>query len=85
MFMHPSMLFEIDEFDTVFNALKFTKDGRGESIMEKLLRFYGASNGIYKMRKLSIRNNDGKKTDDDRKKDIYLQPYQDHKTHNYLL
>jgi hypothetical protein len=61
------MLFEIDEFDTVFNALKFAKDGRGESIMEKLLRFYGASNGIYKMRKLSIRNNDGKKTDDDRK------------------
>ena len=67
MFMHPSMLFEIDEFDTVFNALKFAKDGRGESVMEKLLRFYGASNGIYKMRKLSIRNNDGKKTDDDRK------------------
>ena len=67
MFMHPSMLFEIDEFDTVFNALKFAKDGRSESIMEKLLRFYGASNGIYKMRKLSIRNNDGKKTDDDRK------------------
>ena len=67
MFLHPSMLFEIDEFDTVFNSLKFAKDGRGESIMEKLLRFYGASNGVYKMRKLSIRNNDGKKTDDDRK------------------
>lgn len=67
MFLHPSMLFEIDEFDTVFNALKFARDGRGESIMEKLLRFYGASNGVYKMRKLSIRNNDGKKTDDDRK------------------
>ena len=67
MFLHPSMLFEIDEFDTVFNALKFARDGRGESIMEKLLRFYGASNGVYKMRKLSIRNNEGKKTDDDRK------------------
>ena len=67
MFLHPSMLFEIDEFDTVFNSLKFAKDGRGESIMEKLLRFYGASNGVYKMRKLSIRNNDGKKSDDDRK------------------
>ena len=67
MFLHPSMLFEIDEFDTVFNALKFARDGRGESIMEKLLRFYGASNGVYKMRKLSIRNGDGKKTDDDRK------------------
>ena len=67
MFLHPSMLFEIDEFDTVFNSLKFSRDGRGESIMEKLLRFYGASNGVYKMRKLSIRNNDGTKTDDDRK------------------
>lgn len=67
MFLHPSMLFEIDEFDTVFNSLKFARDGRGESIMEKLLRFYGASNGVYKMRKLSIRNNEGKKTDDDRK------------------
>ena len=35
MFLHPSMLFEIDEFDTVFNSLKFAKDGRGESVMEK--------------------------------------------------
>ena len=60
-------IFEIDEFDTVFNSLKFAKDGRGESIMEKLLRFYGASNGVYKMRKLSVRTNEGKKTDDDRK------------------
>jgi len=67
MFLHPSMLFEIDEFDTVFNSLKYAKDGRGESVMEKLLRFYGSSNGTYKMRKLSMRNADGKKTDDDRK------------------
>ncbi|OQA76625.1 MAG: hypothetical protein BWY31_04632 [Lentisphaerae bacterium ADurb.Bin242] len=70
MFAHPSMLFQVDEFDTVFNALKNDKDGKGEPVMEKLLRFYGASRGIFKMRKLAAKRQDGGKTqsgDDDLK------------------
>ena len=70
MFDHPSMLFQVDEFDTVFNALKNDKDGRGEPVMEKLLRFYGASRGIFKMRKLAVKRQDGNKKqqgDDDMK------------------
>ncbi|OQA87645.1 MAG: hypothetical protein BWY31_00587 [Lentisphaerae bacterium ADurb.Bin242] len=70
LFIHPSMLFQIDEFDTVFNALKNDKDVRGEPVMEKLLRLYGASRGIFKMRKLAMKKQDGGKTrpgDDDLK------------------
>ncbi len=66
LFTHPSMLFEVDEFDTVFNTLKYAKEGRGETVMEKLLRFYGSSKGIYKMRKLALKKQDGD-ADDDRK------------------
>lgn len=58
MFAHSSMLFQVDEFDTVFNALKNDKDAKGEPVMEKLLRFYGASRGIFKMRKLAVKRQD---------------------------
>ena len=51
LFMHPSMLFQADEFDCIFNTMKYSKDGRAESINEKLLKFYGASNTIYPLRK----------------------------------
>ena len=51
LFMHPSMLFQADEFDCIFNTLKYSKDNRAESINEKLLKFYGASNTIYPLRK----------------------------------
>ena len=54
LFIHPSMLFEVDEFDTVFNTLKVSKDARSENIIEKLLRFYGTSNSVFKMRKLAV-------------------------------
>lgn len=51
LFMHPSMLFQADEFDCILNTMKYSKDGRAESINEKLLKFYGASNTIYPLRK----------------------------------
>ena len=51
LFMHPSMLFQADEFDCIFNTMKYSKDNRAESINEKLLKFYGASNTIYPLRK----------------------------------
>ena len=54
LFMHPSMLFQADEFDCIFNTMKYSKDARGESINEKLLKFYGAANTIYPMRKKAI-------------------------------
>lgn len=60
LFMHPSMLFQADEFDCIFNTLKYSKDNRAESINEKLLKFYGASNTIYPMRKkASAKKKDG--------------------------
>lgn len=60
LFMHPSMLFQADEFDCIFNTLKYSKDNRAESINEKLLKFYGASNTIYPLRKkASAKKKDG--------------------------
>ena len=60
LFMHPSMLFQADEFDCIFNTLKYSKDNRAESINEKLLKFYGASNTIYLLRKkASAKKKDG--------------------------
>ena len=60
LFMHPSMLFQADEFDCIFNTLKYSKDNRAESINEKLLKFYGASNTIYPLRKkASTKKKDG--------------------------
>jgi hypothetical protein len=49
--MHPSMLFQADEVDGLFNIMKFGKDVRAESINEKLLKFYSASNTVYPLRK----------------------------------
>ena len=56
--MHPSMLFQADEVDGLFNVIKF-KDSRAESINEKLLKFYSASNTIYPLRKRALARNQG--------------------------
>ena len=48
----------LDEFDTMFNSIRLMKDARGESIIDRLLRFYGSSNGLYTMRKLALRRED---------------------------
>jgi hypothetical protein len=49
--MHPSMLFQADEVDGLFNVMRFAKDSRAELINEKLLKFYSASNTVYPLRK----------------------------------
>jgi hypothetical protein len=54
LFLHPSMLFQADEFDCIFNTMKYSKDGQSESINEKLLKFYGASNSLYPIRKKAV-------------------------------
>ena len=60
LFMHPSMLFQADEFDCIFNTMKYNKDARAESINEKLLKFYGSANTIYPLRKkATVKRKDG--------------------------
>jgi hypothetical protein len=54
--MYPSMLFQADEVDGLFNVMRF-KDSRAESINEKLLKFYSASNTIYPLRKRALARN----------------------------
>ena len=59
MFSTPIQLFQMDEVDWLFNTLKGAKDAAiSESINEKLLKFFSASNSVYSMRKKAIdRNN----------------------------
>ena len=60
LFMHPSMLFQADEFDCIFNTMTYHKDARAESINEKLLKFYGSANTIYPLRKkATVKRKDG--------------------------
>lgn len=59
MYSSPSMLFQMDEIDWVFNIMKSGKgDAASESVNEKLLKFYGASNSLYPMRKKALSKND---------------------------
>jgi hypothetical protein len=45
---------QADEFDCIFNTMKYNKDARAESINEKLLKFYGSANSLYPMRKKAM-------------------------------
>jgi hypothetical protein len=56
--MHPAMLFQADEVDGLFNVMRF-KEIRAESINEKLLKFYSASNTVYPLRKRALARNQG--------------------------
>ena len=56
--IQPTMLYQVDEFDTLFNSLRQAKEGRGESIIEKMLRLYSSSNGLYRPRNLALRRED---------------------------
>jgi len=59
MYSCPAQLFQMDEVDWLFNTLKGAKDASiSESINEKLLKFFSASNSNYIMRKKAFdRNN----------------------------
>lgn len=50
MHIQPAALFQVDELDTLFRRINDAKDGRQESLMAALLKFYGASSSAYPMR-----------------------------------
>lgn len=54
LYLTPSMLFQVDEFDTLINSLKFSKDTKSESIIEKMLRIYSSSSSMFKLRKRAM-------------------------------
>ena len=58
LYLNPSMLFQVDEFDTLFNTLKFSNESRSESIIEKMLRIYSSSSSIFKLRKRALSRNE---------------------------
>jgi len=47
------MLYQQDEMDSLVNAMNL-KDAKAEGISERLLKFYGMSNGVYPMRKRAV-------------------------------
>ena len=53
LFLNPTMLFQVDEMDTLINSMK-SKDSRAEGLIEKMLRIFTASAGSYKLRNRSI-------------------------------
>ena len=50
----PSMFFQIDEADTLFNTLKLGSDSKTEMINSMLLRLYSESSSVHIMRKKAI-------------------------------
>lgn len=57
LFMNPTMLFQVDEMDTLLNSMK-TKDSRAEGLIEKMLRIFTASAAAYKLRSRAIPRGD---------------------------
>ncbi len=57
LFMNPTMLFQVDEMDTLLNSMK-TKDSRAEGLIEKMLRIFTASASSYKLRSRAIPRNE---------------------------
>ncbi len=47
------MLYQQDEMDSLMNAMNL-KDAKAEGISERLLKFYGMSNGVYPMRRRAV-------------------------------
>jgi len=58
LYLTPALLLQKDEMDTLFNMLKNAKDTNTETILEKLLRIYGSSNGVWKMRSKAMSRSD---------------------------
>ena len=58
LFIHSTMLYQIDEFDTLINSLHLAKDQKGENSINRLLRLYSSVNGVYSMRKLAFKHNE---------------------------
>ena len=73
MFMHPSLLLQKDEIDTLFNAMKFSKDGNSETLLAKLLSIYGSSNATYKLRGRALCRSDLLKVKDSQKEGLDVE------------
>ena len=52
----PSMFYQVDEADTLFNSVRL-KDPRAEMLNSMLLRFYSESSGSHNMRKKALQKN----------------------------
>jgi hypothetical protein len=71
LFLHPTLLLQKDEFDTLFNALKYAKDNNSETMLGRLLSIYGSSNSTLKLRNKAMNRNDLLKLRDDMKNGLY--------------
>ncbi|RMH24443.1 MAG: DUF3987 domain-containing protein [Planctomycetota bacterium] len=53
---HPNLLVQTDEFDTMLEAMRRSKDGRFESLLALILSAYSSSNSVLPMRRLAGRS-----------------------------
>ena len=54
MFIQPSVLFQKDEIDTMFNVIKMAKDANAEGLLGKLLTIYSSSNSSIQLRQKAM-------------------------------
>lgn len=57
LFMNHTMLFQLDEMDTLLNSMK-AKDPRAEGLIGKMLKIFTASASFYKLRHLAVSRSD---------------------------
>ena len=80
LYVNPTMLFQLDEMDTLLNSLK-AKDPRAEGLLGNMLRIYSASASAYKLRPLAVSRGDlskmkeGKRNGRARGADVIHNPY----------
>ena len=58
LYLHQAVLFQKDEIDTLFNTLKNSREANSESMIEKILRLYGSSSSLWKMRSMAMQRGD---------------------------
>ena len=73
LFLNPTMLFQVDEMDTLINSMK-SKDSRAEGLIEKMLRIFTASAGSYKLRNRSIPRAELNKMREQQKNGLNITP-----------
>ena len=73
LFLNPTMLFQVDEMDTLINSMK-SKDSRAEGLIEKMLRIFTASAGSYKLRNRSIPRAELNKMREQQKNGLNIAP-----------
>ena len=80
LFLNPTMLFQLDEMDTLLNSMK-SKDSRAEGLIEKMLRIFTASASAYKLRSRALPRGELSKLKESRRNggarsaDVIYSPY----------